>query len=48
MIVTLGYALADDGTAEQPLLDRLDVALKVQKPTRPPASWLPGASRRPG
>ena len=29
MIVTLGYALAEDGTAEQPLLDRLDVALKV-------------------
>ncbi|PWK65892.1 YdcF family protein [Aminobacter sp. AP02] len=29
MVVTLGYALADDGTAEQPLLDRLGVALKV-------------------
>jgi len=29
MIVTLGYALAKDGTAEKPLLDRLDVALKA-------------------
>lgn len=29
MIVTLGYALADDGTAEKPLLDRLEVALKA-------------------
>ncbi len=28
-IVVLGYALAKDGTAEKPLLDRLDVALKV-------------------
>lgn len=29
MIVTLGYALAKDGTAEKPLLDRLEVALKA-------------------
>ncbi|MBA1156511.1 YdcF family protein [Microvirga mediterraneensis] len=29
MIVALGYALAKDGTAEKPLLDRLDVALKA-------------------
>lgn len=29
VIVTLGYALADDGTAQQPLLDRLDVTLKA-------------------
>lgn len=29
MIVTLGYALAKDGKAEKPLLDRLDVALKA-------------------
>lgn len=29
MVVTLGYALADDGTAQPPLLDRLGVALKV-------------------
>lgn len=29
MIVTLGYALAKDGTAEKPLLDRLDVALRA-------------------
>ncbi|WAJ28237.1 YdcF family protein [Antarcticirhabdus aurantiaca] len=28
-IVVLGYALAKDGTAEKPLLDRLNVALKV-------------------
>lgn len=29
MIVALGYALAKDGTAEKPLLDRLEVALKA-------------------
>jgi tetratricopeptide (TPR) repeat protein len=29
IIVTLGYALANDGTAEKPLLDRLEVALKA-------------------
>lgn len=29
MIVTLGYALQKDGTADKPLLDRLDVALKA-------------------
>jgi uncharacterized SAM-binding protein YcdF (DUF218 family) len=29
MVVTLGYALGDDGTAQKPLLDRLDVALKA-------------------
>jgi vancomycin permeability regulator SanA len=29
MIVALGYALAKDGTAEKPLLDRLEVALKT-------------------
>ena len=28
-IVILGYALAKDGTAQKPLLDRMDVALKV-------------------
>lgn len=29
MVVTLGYALGDDGTAQPPLLDRLDVTLKA-------------------
>ncbi|MDP9633662.1 UNVERIFIED_ORG: vancomycin permeability regulator SanA [Ensifer adhaerens] len=29
MVVALGYALADDGTAQQTLLDRLDVTLKA-------------------
>jgi tetratricopeptide (TPR) repeat protein len=29
MVVALGYALAKDGTAEKPLLDRLEVALKA-------------------
>ncbi|PSH61684.1 hypothetical protein CU102_26825 [Phyllobacterium brassicacearum] len=29
MIVALGYALMKDGTADKPLLDRLDVALKA-------------------
>jgi uncharacterized SAM-binding protein YcdF (DUF218 family) len=29
VVVALGYALADDGTAQQPLLDRLDVTLKA-------------------
>jgi tetratricopeptide (TPR) repeat protein len=29
MVVALGYALADDGTAQQTLLDRLEVTLKV-------------------
>lgn len=36
MIVALGYALAKDGTAEKPLLDRLDVALKAAQ-TNPTA-----------
>ena len=31
MIVTLGYALQKDGTADKPLLDRLDVALKAAR-----------------
>lgn len=30
-IVVLGYALAKDGTAEKPLLDRLDVALEAAR-----------------
>ena len=39
MIVTLGYALADDGTAEPTLIDRLEVALAAARRTRRRRSW---------